>query len=394
MRTVVAALAIAGRILRQRVRDRSAIVFAFFMPIVLSLAFAALIPNEFDDFHTRYVVVDRDGSPLARALVDDVLGGLVAAGVADVDELDAEADAIEQVKAGDAGAGIVIPAGMGDAITRGEPVEIRLLSGEFAVSVEVARSAVAAFANEVGAAQLMVAATAVTGGPVTEETIARAEAALGEPSPIAIIEAATDKLQAGLATFYGAAMAIMFVFFAAQYGALALLADREVGTLNRLLAAPIAPATIILGSSLAGFVLGVVAMSVLVVVTTIAAGADWGPPLLVAPLIVAAVVAAMGISTLASTLVRTQRQAAGLTAIIALSMSAVGGVFIPLNQAPELMTSISQITPHAWFLRGIATLSGSNPNLIDLAAPLLVLVAMGAITGIVGLARARRSLTA
>ena len=45
--------------------------------------------------------------------------------------------------------------------------------------------------------------------------------------------------QASLATFYGAAMAIMFVFFATQYGALALLADRQVGTMSRFLAAPI-----------------------------------------------------------------------------------------------------------------------------------------------------------
>ena len=42
-----------------------------------------------------------------------------------------------------------------------------------------------------------------------------------------------------MATFYGAAMAIMFVFFATQYGALALLGERRDGTLNRLLAAPV-----------------------------------------------------------------------------------------------------------------------------------------------------------
>jgi len=394
VRDLSAALAIAGRILRQRVRDRSAIVFALGMPLVLSLAFTALVPGEFGGFHARYVVVDQDGGPLARALVDDVFGGLVAAGVADVDELADEAEAVAQVKAGDAGAGIVIPAGTSDAIGRGEPAQIRVLSGDAAIAVEVARSAVASFANEVGAAQLMIATTAATGGAVTAETIAEAQAALRAPSPIQVIEDRTDKLQAGLATFYGAAMAIMFVFFATQYGALALLGDREVGTLNRLLAAPIAPAAIILGSSLAGFALGLVAMTVLVLATTAVAGADWGPPVLVALLVFAAVVAAMGISTLVSTVAKTQRQAGGLNAIIAIGMSAIGGVFIPLSQAPEVMTTISQITPHAWFLRGVATLAGSAPGAADIAPSLAVLLAMGALTGVIGLARARRSLTA
>jgi ABC-2 type transport system permease protein len=240
----------------------------------------------------------------------------------------------------------------------------------------------------------MVATTVATGGAAGEEIVARAQAALAEPSPIRVVEDATETLQAGLATFYGAAMAIMFVFFATQYGALALLGDREVGTLNRLLAAPIAPATIIFGSSLAGFVLGLVAMTVLVVATTLFVGAAWGPPLLVALLILAAVVAAMGISTLAATLARTVRQAGGLNAIIALSLAAIGGVFIPVHQGPELLASISLVTPHAWFLRGVSTLAATDPDVIAILPSLAALVGIGVVTGAVGLARARRSLVA
>ena len=97
-----------------------------------------------------------------------------------------------------------------------------------------------------------------------------------------------------MATFYGAAMAIMFVFFATQYGALALLAERRDGTLARLLAAPVAPAAIVLGGSLAGMVLGLVAMTTLVVATTVLVHASWGPPVLLAVLLIAAVIAATG----------------------------------------------------------------------------------------------------
>lgn len=394
MQSLSAPLTIAVRVLRQRIRDRSAVIFAILTPIGLAVAFATLIPNDFTAYRTHFVVVDGDRGPLAEVLVDEVLGSLAAQGIAEISEVASEAEAIELVKAGDAGAGIVIPAGLSDAVARGEPTDIRILSGEFVIAVEVARSAVSSFADAVGAAQLMVATVAAAGGPVDAATVARAQDAIHEASPIAIAEARTDSLQAGLATFYGAAMAIMFVFFATQYGALAILADREVGTLNRLLAAPIRPASIILGSSLAGFVLGLVSMTVLVVATTLLVGASWGPPVLVALLILAAVVAAMGISTLAATLARTVRAASGLNAIIAISLSAIGGVFIPLNQAPEIMSTIAQVTPHAWFLRGIGTLAGSNPSLADLAPSLIVLLGMGVVTGAVGLARARQSLVA
>ncbi len=187
-------------------------------------------------------------------------------------------------------------------------------------------------------------------------------------------------------------MAIMFVFFATQYGALAVLGERHVGTLNRLLAAPIRPSSVIIGGALAGLALGALAMTVLVLATTLVGHATWGPPPLVALLIGAAVIAATGISALVATLARTVEQAGGLNAIVALCMAAVGGVFIPLSQAPEILTRIALVTPHAWFLRAIDSLALPGANLGDILPSVLVLVAMGAVTGAIGLARARRSL--
>jgi ABC-2 type transport system permease protein len=386
------ALVIAGRILRQRVRDRSAIIFAILTPLGLALAFSVLIPNEFSSFHTRFVVVDHDGGQLADVLVDDVLGGVEEAGFAEVDVMATEDAAAGEVRAGEASTAIIIPAGLSAAIQAGAPTEIRLLGGEYAISLEIARSVVSRFANDVGAIQLMVATTVVAGGTAGPGLIQLAQASMADPSPVAVATQATERLQASLATFYGAAMAIMFVFFATQYGALALLADRQGGTMARLLAAPIAPGSIIFGASLASFVLGLISMTVLVAATTLLQGANWGPPPLVALLVVAAVIAAMGISMVVSSLARTAQQAGGLNAIVAFSLAAIGGVFVPLAQAPEGMARLSQITPHAWFLRGIDTLSGGSPTVADIAPSLGVLLAMGLLTGAIGLARARGTL--
>src|SRR5512146_1184089 len=124
-----AALVIAARVLRQRLRDRSAIVFAILTPLGLALAFSVLIPNEFSSFRTRFVVVNHDGGPVAAVLVDDVIGGLVHAGVVDVSTLTDDAAATSEVRDGTAGAGIIIPAGMSDAIAAGQPTEIRILGG-------------------------------------------------------------------------------------------------------------------------------------------------------------------------------------------------------------------------------------------------------------------------
>jgi ABC-2 type transport system permease protein len=139
-------------------------------------------------------------------------------------------------------------------------------------------------------------------------------------------------------------------------------------------------------------VLGVVAMTTMVVATSLIVHANWGPPGLVALLILASVFAVTGISTLISTLARTVEQAGGLSAIVALCLAAIGGVFIPLSQAPETLARIALVTPHAWFLRAIDSLAGPDPALADILPSVAVLVAMGLVTGAIGLARARRAL--
>lgn len=388
-----AALVIAARILRQRVRDRSAIIFAVLTPLGLALAFTFLIPNDFSTYHTEIAIVDLDGGEMATTLLDDVFAHLEEAGVATL-LTETTANAAEQaVRDGEVGAAVVIPAGFSDAITGGEVAQLRIVTGDATVAGEVARATAARFASDVGAVQLMVAsATAASGGALDRGVVQAAQAAVEQPSPLVVITAGADRLQADLATFYGAAMAIMFVFFATQYGALAILAERQTGTLNRLLAAPIPQGAILFGSALASLVLGYVAMSVLLAATTLLVGANWGPLPLVLLLIGAAVIAALGISMLISTLARTVSQAGSLNAIVALSLAAVGGVFIPLSQAPEVMVTISLVTPHAWFLRAIDTLSGPAPSLAAVAPSLLVLVGMGVVTGGIGLMRARRAL--
>jgi linearmycin/streptolysin S transport system permease protein len=390
MRTnLAAALVIGRRILRQRIRDRSALLFAVVTPLGLALAFSLLVPNDFQTFHTRFVIVDLDGGPSATHLVDDAFGAIAAAGVAEVEQVATEAEARAILDAGNAGAVVIIPAGFSQAIASGAPTTVQLLGGEFPASFEVARSIVARFAAETGGAELLAATALDIGGPAL---VPQAVAMLSAPPPVQVVEAVPPSRQAGHATFYAAAMAIMFVFFATQYGALAIHADRQNGTLARHLAAPVTAGGILLGATLASLVLGLVAMTVLVIGSTVLAHATWGSPLLVTLLLFAGVVAASGISMLVSTIAHTPQQAGILNSIVALSLAAIGGVFLPLSQAPQTVVILSQVTPHAWFLRAIDTLSDPAAGVADIFPSLAVLLAMGVVTGGIGLARARRAM--
>ena len=112
-----AVLAIALKDLRQRLRDRSAIVLGFIAPV----AVAALISVAFGSagsFHANVAVVDLDGGPVATGFTTFVKGPDLA-GLLTVKPVTGEADARAKVSAGDLGAAFVIPRGFSEAVTSG-----------------------------------------------------------------------------------------------------------------------------------------------------------------------------------------------------------------------------------------------------------------------------------
>ena len=299
-----------------------------------------MIPSQ-ETFHTTYAVVNLDGGEIARGLVDGPLAGLQAAGVADLTPLTTEADARAAVDAGDVSAAIVIPAGFTEAVQAGAPAQLLVIGGPSSLSAEVARSVLAGFGSQVTAVQVAVGTALAAAGEAPDPALAGelAAAALAAPAPIILTAGETADRTASSKTYYGASMAVLFVFFAAQFGVLSLLAERRNGTLARMLAAPIAPATILLGKVLVSMVVASISMTVIVLATTFLMGADWGDPLAVAALVLAVALAASGIATLIVGFARTEEQASSFIAVVALTLAVFGGSFFPMSQAPEGMAA-------------------------------------------------------
>jgi ABC-2 type transport system permease protein len=157
-----------------------------------------------------------------------------------------------------------------------------------------------------------------------------------------------------------------------------------------MLAGPVAPVSIILGKAIGAFVTGIVAMTVLIAGTTLLIGADWGPPLGVALIAGAGVLSAIGVATLVASFARTAETAGAASSAVAITLAIFGGSFSPVSQGPEIMSSLSLLTPHAWFLRGLADLHGAGSVLTDALPAVLVLLVIGLVTGGLGFGRARR----
>jgi ABC-2 type transport system permease protein len=385
-----AAFTIAAKDLRQRLRDRSAIIMAVVAPFALATVFSLLLPSS-QGFHTTYAVVDLDGGPISELFTARVLPGVVDAGFADLTIVDGRAEAAELVENGEVDAAFIVPEGLSEAISGGEDATLTIIGNvDAALSTQIAEAIATAYAEEINAVSLSVAAALGGFTTLLPDAVAdlSARAAVFEPS-IAVEEAEADSKQMSDKTFYSASMAIMFLFFTAQFGILSLLSERRQGTLPRLVAAPVGPWAIVIGKALTGFVLGAVAMAVLIVASSLLLGASWGSPVGVALLTVAGVISATGVSAMAATMAKTEEQASGWNAVLAMSLAILGGTFFSLDRAPDFVAGLSLITPHAWFLRGLDELASATGTVADALPAVGVMLSIGLVTGGIGLLRAR-----
>ena len=381
---------LARKDLLRSVRDRSAIAVSIVAPLVLAFILSAVLPEE--DLGITYGVVDEDGGPVAQAFMDEVIGGFVE-DFATVEELDSREEALSRAEDESVAASFVLPAGFSDVVTSGESAEIEVIADPTSdIGAPIARSIAEGFAAELNAIGLSVATFAASSGsPPDEQTLARVRRiAQDMDSSISVADREAGDREFDDKTFFAAGMAVFFLFFTTQFGAQSLLRERGDGTLTRLLAAPMSRESVVVGKALFTYVLGVTSLVVLIVASAFLLGAEWGDPLGVTVMVLAAVFAALGVQSLVTTLANNDEQAAAYGSVIAVTLGLLGGTFFPLSQAPAAIATLSFLTPHAWIMRGLGDLSGGAGTVSDLAIPVLALVGFGAITGGVALVRARR----
>lgn len=359
------ALRIAVKDLRLRVRDRSAFILGILAPVVLAYVFYLVFGTAAsgEGLGLRYGLVDADRSDISMAFAE-VLEGAQAKGVLELIVFNDTEEATAALDDGDIDAYFSIPEGLEEAIFANQSVTIDIVGDvDEPTSTQIAAAFARQFASGVAASQLAVATTATLQGiEVSPDVIAglSSDPATAGMSFRLVDETATTK-QLDTSTFFAAGMAVFFLFFTVQYGVTGLLEEEREGTLARLMAAPIPRSAVVAGKAIMAFVLGVVSMTVLIAATSLLMGATWGSVLGVALLVVSGVLAAIGIMGLVASIAKTPEGAESLAAIVAVVLGMLGGTFFPIASSGGVLSYVTYLTPHAWFMRGLADLSSDAP---------------------------------
>jgi ABC-2 type transport system permease protein len=190
--------------------------------------------------------------------------------------------------------------------------------------------------------------------------------------------------------FFAPNIAVVFLFIGAGLGMRSLLIERSAGTLARVAAAPLRPTQIVLGKLAAIFATGLATIFVIWAVTSLLFGADWGDPLGVVLLSVAATVAMCGIAVFLTSLAKTEQQAFGITMLVGLFLALLGGNLLPSGSLPDFFQELALGTPNGWALVGFGRLDQLGDPASSVVGPVVVLVVIALVAGGLALLRVRR----
>ncbi len=344
----------------QLVRDRRTLAMALLMPVIQLLLFGYAITTDVE--HLPTVVVDYSRSQESRALIERFVNSRyfrIQGYVGALDEVQ------RQIDHGTARVGIVIPPDFADDLQAGRQAQVQVIVD--ASDPLVARSALAT-AEAIG----QVASLEIAGNLLGRSGITVA----GMPLEVRTRAWYNPDLRSVNFMVPGL-LAVILSMLTLMLTAIAIVRERELGTLEQLVATPIRKAELMLGKILPYVVLGYADITLALVI-----GAFWfkvpirGSLLLLYGLALIFYMATLGQGILISTVSRTQRQAMQASFFVFLPTILLSGFMFPREGMPLVIQWIGYALPLTYFLvivRGIILKGVGTAALASQIVPMAVL---------------------
>jgi len=328
----------------QTLRDRTTLAILLSMPILQLILFAYAI--HMDVKHIPLVVADQSLDAASRSYVDDMVKSDYFKIVATVQ---GQADVVKAIDGGTARAGIIIPPNFAQDVDRGDANVLLLIDGSDPFTTQSAYNAANAIAQ------------AHTINLVMDNL---------QKSGLAISSLDTNPLTAHIRILYNPDLTDLWFLIPGMIAmllqtqtialtSLAVVREREIGTIEQILVSPIRPAELMIGKTLPNLLIAMVNMSTILAIGVVGFGVPFrGNFLLFLGLALIYVFCGLGLGLLISSVSQNPRQAQQLNMMISLIGLILSGFIFPRYAMPALLQGVGYIFPLTFFIpiaRGIFT---------------------------------------
>ena len=300
--------------------------------------------------------------------------------------VDAAKTAINQGKIHGA---FVIPPGFSNNVTNGQPGNIIIYvdnsNPQVAASIEQVSSGTVSGLNGVLAENNVLK----LGNAANQQINPQAVIAPYTPNIVTTIPGANNYLN-----FLAPGLMIMIGMMAVMIGIPeAFSKEKETGTFDGMLSAPINHLSVLLGKTMALSVRGllqcifVLAFAVLLFGVTIQ-----GSLLLAFFMVILGIFSFIGIGIMAVSLAGDQSTGTMIMNLLMFPFMFLGGIFFPISQMPWIMQEISKLIPLTYAADAMRKIMLLNANVADVSTDIIILLAFGIITMAIALPLFSRSM--
>ncbi|MCL6635060.1 MAG: ABC transporter permease [Peptococcaceae bacterium] len=347
-------MAILKKEVLQMKRDRLTLAMVFMLPMVQLLLFGFAIQTEVR--HIPTAVFDQSLSPESR----DLLEAFSASGYFDLAyTAKGYADITKMIDSGRARVGIVFPPDFAEKLKRGETAPVQVLVD--ASDSMVSNSAIAT-ANSIGLLK-------------SQKIIMQKTQLQNAPYDIRVRPWYNPD---GITAYYmvPAILGTIVTMTMVMMTSMAIVRERERGTLEQLLVTPVRPFELMAGKIIPYIALGYIQITIaLLVGVTVFQVPVRGSLLELYLLTLFFITASLGLGILISNVARTQMQAFQMSFFILLPSILLSGFMFPREAMPEIIQYLGDLIPLTFYLtiiRGIILKGIGFAYLVPQVAALLV----------------------
>ena len=406
-------LQITGKDLLDFIRNRMELIAFIIMPIFMMVMTGYIFPSEQSLKNISLGVVQNDTGKLSQDIVrvlEEIKMGEKDEKVFVLQSMANLPKAKEELKKGDLNAILAIPGDFSSSIEKGEQGVLTLITDQSNPQISslltgIIEKIIDGLASKVAIEKLvdMMGAFSIAPGsesiPFDFETEPSGEKLLpfsstelspasSEFNPQVLVKPfviKTEGLVPGKQNYFqfvAPGIIIMVVVMAVMIGLAASISrEKELGTLDGILVAPIPRICIILGKALSQTTRGLLQGSIVLLLSIFLFGVHiYGSISLVVLLLFLGVFSFIGLGILISALAAEQETAMTIMMTLTFPMIFLSGVFFPIEQMPGFMQIISKILPLTYAIEALRKVIILGAGISSLGKELTVLIAFGTAT--------------
>jgi ABC-2 type transport system permease protein len=391
-RMVSHSLRIAWKDLLELTRVRMLLVLLVVMPIFMMLMVGYIFPTTSSINHLPVGLANldpgNDNSP-DQTFVAQLEAINSQTGMMDLSSATSFADIKTKIQNGDIYGGIIIPENFSTNLMTGKQATITVITDQS--NPQISQMMQSVLTQTIDGMSIQLA----------ENKVMQLNPSIGEENSLSVVKPYNVEMQGivpGNPNYFQfvapgiIAMVVMMSLMTALPRAISH--EKEVGTLDGMMAAPVNRMSILIGKTIAQMVRGMIqGVIILILAVSLFGVTIYGSIPLIFALLLLGVFSFVGLGIVITSFAKNEETAAMMMMTVMFPMMFLSGVFFPIQQMPWFMQDISKVLPLTYAttaLRKVMTLGAGIPSI---ATELGVLIGFGAVMITIAVPVFKRAMT-